>query len=130
MLRGERYGGKETDIWAFGVLAYVILCGECPFWTSEEAMAGLAPGTRAEAALASKVDSIDVDDEDAPITYQATEAAIDFVHQCLQTHSRDRPSALHLRQHRFLANGGWTGVRGWEATSKEDGEEGSRSPIS
>lgn len=28
VLRGERYGGKETDIWALGVLAYVILCGE------------------------------------------------------------------------------------------------------
>lgn len=31
VLRGERYGGKETDIWALGVLAYVILCGEVSY---------------------------------------------------------------------------------------------------
>lgn len=28
VLRGERYGGRETDVWALGVLGYVILCGE------------------------------------------------------------------------------------------------------
>lgn len=27
VLRGARYGGKETDIWAIGVLGYVIIIG-------------------------------------------------------------------------------------------------------
>ena len=30
VLRSERYDGKLTDIWAFGVLAYVLICGASP----------------------------------------------------------------------------------------------------
>jgi hypothetical protein len=30
ILRGERYHGKEQDVWAFGVVAFVLLVGECP----------------------------------------------------------------------------------------------------
>ncbi|GAA97924.1 uncharacterized protein L969DRAFT_52685 [Mixia osmundae IAM 14324] len=51
VLRGERYSGKETDIWALGVLGFVLVCGECPFWNSEEAAQGLLDGTRASEAL-------------------------------------------------------------------------------
>ncbi|KAE8210497.1 hypothetical protein CF327_g5638 [Tilletia walkeri] len=51
ILRGEKYGGKEQDVWALGVVAYVLLCGETPFWNGEEAIAGLTEGTRAAAAL-------------------------------------------------------------------------------
>lgn len=28
VLKGARYGGKETDVWALGVLGYVITIGE------------------------------------------------------------------------------------------------------
>ncbi|KAJ7706125.1 kinase-like domain-containing protein [Mycena rosella] len=41
ILRGERYEGKEQDVWAFGVVAYVLLVGECPFMTPAEAQDGL-----------------------------------------------------------------------------------------
>ncbi|KAK0546347.1 serine/threonine protein kinase [Tilletia horrida] len=51
ILRGEKYGGKEQDVWALGVVAYVLLCGETPFWNGEEAIEGLAEGTRAAEAL-------------------------------------------------------------------------------
>ncbi|KAL9931932.1 hypothetical protein V8E36_009247 [Tilletia maclaganii] len=51
ILRGEKYGGKEQDVWALGVVAYVLLCGETPFWNGEEAIAGLSKGTRAADAL-------------------------------------------------------------------------------
>ncbi|MCO5566186.1 hypothetical protein L7F22_019862 [Adiantum nelumboides] len=47
ILRGEKYGGKEQDVWALGVVGYVLLCGDCPFWNGEEAMEGLQDGTRA-----------------------------------------------------------------------------------
>lgn len=38
VLRGERYGGRETDIWALGVLAYVILCGEVSLTIKNDAL--------------------------------------------------------------------------------------------
>ena len=41
ILRGERYQGKEQDVWAFGVVAYVLLVGECPFQNAAEAQEGL-----------------------------------------------------------------------------------------
>lgn len=47
ILRGEKYGGKEQDVWALGVVGYVLLCGDCPFWNGEEAMHGLRHDTRA-----------------------------------------------------------------------------------
>ena len=52
ILRGERYSGKEQDVWAFGVVAYVMLVGECPFTTAAEAQDGLkSPFATASIAL-------------------------------------------------------------------------------
>ncbi|KAG9314402.1 kinase-like protein [Chiua virens] len=52
ILRGERYYGKEQDVWAFGVVAYVLLVGECPFLTAAEAQEGLnSPFANASIAL-------------------------------------------------------------------------------
>ncbi|KAF7347788.1 hypothetical protein MVEN_01536300 [Mycena venus] len=52
ILRGERYEGKPQDVWAFGVVAYVLLVGECPFMTPAEAQDGLdSPFANASIAL-------------------------------------------------------------------------------
>ena len=37
ILRGEKYHGRSSDIWALGVLLYTILFGEVPFASSEQA---------------------------------------------------------------------------------------------
>ncbi|KAJ3144672.1 hypothetical protein HK101_002620 [Irineochytrium annulatum] len=36
ILRGERYRGRPSDVWALGVLLYTILYGEVPFASSEQ----------------------------------------------------------------------------------------------
>ncbi|PWN28152.1 hypothetical protein BDZ90DRAFT_231910 [Jaminaea rosea] len=51
ILRGDKYGGKEQDVWALGVVSYVCLVGDAPFWNGEEAMHGLEAGSRARQAL-------------------------------------------------------------------------------
>ncbi|KAJ3099106.1 hypothetical protein HDU97_003485 [Phlyctochytrium planicorne] len=38
ILRGERYKGKASDVWALGVLLYTILFGGVPFGSSEHAI--------------------------------------------------------------------------------------------
>ena len=51
ILRGERYAGPPQDVWAFGIVSYVLVTGECPFSTASEAAAGLAPNSKALLAL-------------------------------------------------------------------------------
>jgi hypothetical protein len=43
--------GKEQDVWAFGVVAFVLLVGECPFATALEAQDGLSCTSKALQAL-------------------------------------------------------------------------------
>jgi serine/threonine protein kinase len=134
VLRGERYDGRQTDIWALGVLGYVMLCGESPFWTKEEATfgafhdcqanghssnraAGLGDTTRAAIALKAKVTS----SEESELMADA----IDLVSHCLAASAVDRPTAMQVCRHRFVARQyqdshpellakAWTGKRGWE----------------
>jgi hypothetical protein len=80
-------------------------------------MAGLAVGSRAEEALRVRADEVEESlAADAQAAFaQEADAAIDFVHQCLQTHSKNRPNALQLKEHKFLnTQTGWSGFRGWE----------------
>ncbi|CAH7684630.1 kinase-like domain-containing protein [Phakopsora pachyrhizi] len=96
VLRGERHGGKEIDIWALGVLLYVLICGECPFWNPDEASRGIEAGTRAEEALRMKpeIDSL----------------AIDLLKNCLRLEPAKRPLAEEICWHEFLVGeGGWKG---------------------
>ncbi len=51
ILQGEKYAGQAQDVWALGVVGFVLLCGECPFWNGEEAVQGVEEGTRAAQTL-------------------------------------------------------------------------------
>jgi protein-serine/threonine kinase len=51
ILRGEAYKGPPQDVWAFGIVSYVLVVGECPFSSALEAAAGLSQGSKALAAL-------------------------------------------------------------------------------
>ncbi|GAA6044375.1 hypothetical protein JCM8097_004901 [Rhodosporidiobolus ruineniae] len=139
VLKGARYGGKEQDVWALGVLGYVLVCGECPFWSPDEAMRGLSPDTRAYAALQSRLSSTpaspsssvppssassSTDSTSASSAPPSMAAAVDLVQRCLEIDPTNRPSADMVCDHVFLAGeGGWSGYRGWEnvgAGEKDD----------
>ncbi|GAA5954123.1 hypothetical protein JCM21900_002895 [Sporobolomyces salmonicolor] len=117
VLKGARYGGKEQDVWALGVLGYVLICGECPFWSPDEAMRGLSPDARAYAALQAKLaSSSPTPDSLTPNMHDA----VDLVMRCLEIDPLNRPSADLVCDHVFLAGeGGWKGMRGW---LEEEGE--------
>lgn len=54
ILKGDTYKGPPQDVWAFGIVAYVLVVGECPFSSAAEAGVGLAPGSKALMALESR----------------------------------------------------------------------------
>lgn len=89
---------------------------QCPFWSSEESLAGLYPGCRSDTALLAKATSEETQAELLNSTAGINpHDAVDFVRQCLQVSARDRPPAIHLRKHRFITDQfGWIGTRGWE----------------
>lgn len=109
ILRGERYHGKEQDVWAFGVVAYVLLVGECPFVTAAEAQEGLtSPFANASIALDERCgDDKEKDGEEEDGGGAAGDAAA-LVRACLQVEVSARPTFENILQCRFL-NGG----KGW-----------------
>ncbi len=114
ILRGEMYSGKEQDVWALGVVSYVLVCGETPFLTADEAQAGLDYDSRAYAALAERCEGEHSDDVLEADGGGRMENAMDLVKRCLEMQPMDRPPAEALMRHRFLQGmGGWTGHRGW-----------------
>ncbi len=143
ILQGEKYSGQAQDIWALGVVGFVLLCGECPFWNGEEAVQGLEEGTRAAQTLKERCmiargghadadkDLADQDLDMAPLDpawsrCKDKEGAepdgggrvddfVDLISRCLELDIEARPSAEQICQHRFLAGyAGWTGHRGWQ----------------
>ncbi|KAG5648033.1 hypothetical protein DXG03_007068 [Asterophora parasitica] len=109
ILRGERYHGKEQDVWAFGVVAYVLLVGECPFMTAEETQEGLqSPFANASIALDERCgEGKEHDDEEADGGGGLGDAAV-LVRACLQVDVAARPTFEKILQCRFLAGaGGW-----------------------
>jgi protein-serine/threonine kinase len=109
ILRGERYHGKEQDVWAFGVVAYVLLVGECPFMTPEEAQDGLqSPFANASIALDERCaegkesEGLEVDGGGALAD------AADLVRACLTVEVAARPTFEKILKSRFLwGDGGW-----------------------
>ncbi|KDQ63705.1 hypothetical protein JAAARDRAFT_29728 [Jaapia argillacea MUCL 33604] len=109
ILRGERYQGKEQDVWAFGVVAYVLLVGECPFTTAAEAQEGLeSPFAAASIALDERCgEGKERDGEEADGGGALGDAAA-LVRACLRVEVSARPSFEKILESRFLAgDGGW-----------------------
>jgi len=111
ILRGERYEGKEQDVWAYGVVAYVLLVGECPFTTAAEAQEGLiSPFSNASIALDERcLGEHERDSEERDGGGALVDAAA-LVRACLQLEVAERPTFDRIMQSRFLSGGqGWTG---------------------
>ncbi|KAK4701119.1 hypothetical protein P7C70_g5117, partial [Phenoliferia sp. Uapishka_3] len=131
VLKGQRYGGRETDIWALGVLGYVLICGEVPFWQQAHAIAGIAPESRAYDALQAKIPTLSESaapllpsDFNRPLDEFLDAAsmaeAVDLVMRCLEVEPANRPSANDVLDHSFfLGSEGWSGFRGFEGGWKE-----------
>ncbi|KAL8277370.1 hypothetical protein RQP46_010210 [Phenoliferia psychrophenolica] len=127
VLKGQRYGGRETDIWALGILGFVLICGECPFVTMSDTIEGLHPSSRAYSSLLGKIPTLspsassllppafthplaDLLQEEARM-----ELAVDLVQRCLEVEPVNRPTANDVLDHEFfLGQDGWKGFRGWE----------------
>nr|VWO96686.1 Protein kinase domain-containing protein [Ganoderma boninense] len=110
ILRGERYFGKEQDVWAFGVVAYVMLVGECPFTTAAEAQDGLeSPFANASIALDERcMEGKEKEGEETDGGGALGDAAA-LVRACLRVDVDARPTFSKVLQSRFLSgNGGWT----------------------
>ncbi|KAJ7783842.1 kinase-like protein [Mycena maculata] len=109
ILRGERYEGKEQDVWAFGVVAYVLLVGECPFMTPEEAQDGLeSPFANASISLDERCGEGKERDGEEADGGGALEDAAALVKACLRVEVAARPTFEKILQSRFLAGaGGW-----------------------
>jgi protein-serine/threonine kinase len=115
ILRGEMYSGKEQDIWALGVVSYVLLVGETPFSElPDEVLVGLTADSSAEEALDARCGGKNKDEGMEDDGGGRLEDAADLVRRCLEMESGDRPNADVLCQHRYLrGEGGWTGKKGW-----------------
>ncbi|KAH7883635.1 kinase-like protein [Phlebopus sp. FC_14] len=111
ILRGERYHGKEQDVWAFGVMSYVLLVGECPFLTAAEAQEGLkSPFATASMALDERCgDDKEKEGEETDGGGALGDAAA-LVRACLQVEVDARPTFESILQCRFL-----NGRNGWGA---------------
>jgi len=110
ILRGERYMGKEQDVWAFGVVAYVMLVGECPFTTAAEAQNGLeSPFCNAAIALDERcIESIDSEVEEADGGGALLDGAA-LVRACLRVDVGARPTFEKIIESKFLnGRGGWS----------------------
>nr|XP_019045770.1 CAMK/CAMKL/PASK protein kinase [Kwoniella bestiolae CBS 10118]OCF24700.1 CAMK/CAMKL/PASK protein kinase [Kwoniella bestiolae CBS 10118] len=116
ILRGEMYGGKEQDIWALGVVGYVLLVGETPFAElPDEVLEGLTNDeSRAVQVLRERCAHGHEDEGLEEDGGGRLGDAMDFVRCCLELELGDRPTAEVLVEHRYLVGkGGWTGKKGW-----------------
>ncbi|OWZ63057.1 hypothetical protein AYX15_04874 [Cryptococcus neoformans] len=115
ILRGEMYGGKEQDIWALGVVTYVLLVGETPFSElPDEVLHGLVPDSKAYAALMDRCGAGHEEEGEESDGGGKLRDAADLVMRCMEPEVGDRPSAEVLLEHRYLrGRDGWIGKKGW-----------------
>lgn len=103
ILRGERYYGKEQDVWAFGVVAYVLLVGECPFMTASEAQEGFeSPFANASISLDERCGEGKEQEGEESDGGGALGDAAALVRACLRVDPATRPTFDKILQSRFL----------------------------
>ncbi|KAF9512627.1 hypothetical protein BS47DRAFT_1372771 [Hydnum rufescens UP504] len=103
ILRGERYAGPPQDVWAFGIVSYVLVTGECPFSTASEAAAGLAPNSKALLALEERSEEGREEDGGGRLGDAAA-----LIKACLQVDISRRPTFETVLSCRYLS-----GSNGW-----------------
>ncbi|WWC88790.1 uncharacterized protein L201_003703 [Kwoniella dendrophila CBS 6074] len=119
ILRGEMYSGKEQDIWALGVVGYVLLVGETPFSElPDEVLQGLEDSpqenSRAKQVLDERCENGHENEGLESDGGGSLRDAADLVKSCLELDQNDRPTAELLCEHKYLkGDGGWTGKKGW-----------------
>ena len=106
ILRGEVYHGKEQDVWAFGVVAYVLVTGEYPFSTAAEAQEGLeSPFANASIVLDERcAEGREREGEESDGGGGMGDVAT-LVRACLQVKVSTRPTFETILQSRFLSGG-------------------------
>jgi protein-serine/threonine kinase len=110
ILRGERYVGPPQDIWAFGILSYVLLTGECPFSSASEATTGLAPSSKALLALEERCLSEEGEVGEADEGGKLIDA-MELVKRCLDVDVSRRPCFDDVLGCKYLIGG--VGLEGW-----------------
>lgn len=95
-------------MWAYGVVAYVLLVGECPFATATDAQAGLVEGSNAWEGLETRCArgrELEGEEEDGG---GALGDAAELVRRCLKVEVAARPTAEAILGSKFLnGRGGW-----------------------
>ncbi|CAE6463846.1 unnamed protein product [Rhizoctonia solani] len=102
ILRGERYTGPPQDVWAFGVVAYVLLVGECPFASAQEAQEGLEPGTKALESLLERCGHGQEVACEEPDGGGRLGDALELVKACLSIDVTKRPTFEKIMVSRYL----------------------------
>jgi len=118
VLKGIPHGGKEIDIWALGVILFVLITGECPFWNPDEAAKGIGEGSRARAKLEEHLKKKRQTKTDHSLEERCEEdhdnddrqSVLDLLKHCLNLEAKLRPSIEQICWHKFfLPSGGWSG---------------------
>lgn len=115
IIAGETYGGKEQDVWALGVVTYVLLVGETPFSdVPDEVLYGLEEGTSSYAVLLSRCANGHEEEGMEDDRGGSLGDALDLVRNCMALSPSNRPTAEMVCEHRYLrGEGGWVGAKGW-----------------
>ncbi|KAG8992923.1 hypothetical protein FRB94_011178 [Tulasnella sp. JGI-2019a] len=111
ILQGSRYAGPPQDVWAFGIVAYVLFVGECPFASSVESALGLDdPEGKPALALRARCSG-------GPAEFdEGMEAdgggrlgdGMELVRRCLEIDVAKRPTMEQVLTSRYLNGGqGW-----------------------
>lgn len=111
ILHGARYTGPPQDVWAFGIVAYVLLVGECPFASSAESKEGLEdPDSKTAIALRARCGGGPAGFDEGMERDGGGRLgdAMELVRRCLEVDPAARPTMEQILASRYLNGGnGW-----------------------